>query len=192
MKNFCYYGILALVLALLAALLPEPLKVQHPKCFLRLQLKTFQSGMSQLFWDIKGGFAEQNSEKSPIYAKGKFITQKYLLPSQYRQLRFDPFNGSGECELKDCSIVDIDDKLIRKIDLDRIKPFQQIKVLKIENGIVGVKTSENAHDPILIIQDSVVPTILPWYIVYGANIKFFVATFFIVMVLAYLGTLSLE
>lgn len=189
-KRLLNYCIWALIIASLACLLPEPKVVTPPKQFLKLWFKTANTGLSQLYWNSSGNFSEQDSEKSTIYAQKKFISQKYLLPDRYSELRFSPFKGAGSFELKDIAIVNVDDKLVRQIGIDKVKPQNQIKKFTSKENIINAETNGNSTDPMLTMEDSFAFQYPSFFLKYATNIKTFLITFIVVVAMGFLADFS--
>lgn len=190
MKKFFVYCLWATIIAGLAAALPDPVKAKAPKQFLKLWINPSTQGLAQLYWQKEGQIIEANSEKSTIYDKNKFISLKFMLPVHYEKLRFDPFPSAGSFKLKDVSIVDVNDKLIRKIDIGKVTPAHQIKSFQLENGIIKAETAANANDPILLVNDSYTFLPPPWHVRYRTSIFTFFITFAVVIILGYLADMS--
>lgn len=186
-KNYCLW---ALVISLLASLIPEPEVVNPPKLFLKLWFKTANMGLTQLYWDVDGQFSEDDSEKSTIYEQNKFISQKYLLPDKYNELRFLPFRKKGEFEIKDLSIVDINDKLVREIDIEKVKPMANIDGFEIKDEVIRGVAGENPKESLLIVDDSYSFPYPPWWEKYAVNIKTFFISFVVVVILGFLADFS--
>lgn len=190
MKRFKNYCIWALIISLLASLIPEPQILHPPKLFLKLWFKTANKGLTQLYWNSSGSFSENDSEKSTIYAQNKFISQKYLLPDRYSELRFSPFRGSGNLEVKDITIVDIEDKFVRAIDIKKVSPVNQIDGFLVKDGVINAATSSNADNPMLSIEDSYSFPYPPLWEKYAVNIKTFLISFIVVVILGFLADFS--
>lgn len=190
MRRIITYCFFAVVIAGLAAALPDPLEVKPPKLFLKLWMNPANMDMAQLYWMKNGKYSEVESEKSTIYDKDRFISLKFMLPTQYERLRFDPQVSSGDIQIKDIQIVDIDDKPVRKIAIDRLAPKQQISDFKIDEETANASMSMDANDPYLEIDDYYEFKPPPWWIIYKTNIHCFWITFVIVIILSYLADLS--
>lgn len=118
--------------------------------FLKVELSSTVQGKAQIYFDLDTGLSEKNSDSTRIY-EGDFLHPYYfsLTNRKIHNLRFDPIDRPGKIKIKSVSIFNKPRSYIKKIDLNKLQPQNQIKSRFIENGTVIFETDKDAKDPML-------------------------------------------
>jgi hypothetical protein len=124
-------------------------------CFV-VDIQSSQPGVSQIFYDIGRGHNEQDSYQVQINSRN---LQKYIFPlcaKVIKSIRFDPINVSAMVRIKDARVENKQGDIIKKILLKDFRAIQQINKMEISGDALIINTTENANDPILLIEKSLI------------------------------------
>ena len=78
---------------------------------------------------------------------------------EIKSIRFDPINIPAVVRMKDARIENKQSEVIKKIPLKDFRPIHQISKIETSDGVMVLHTSENANDPIINIENSIVTQI---------------------------------
>ncbi|MFH1514313.1 MAG: hypothetical protein ABIG42_02510, partial [bacterium] len=126
------------------------LSAREMSVFVRVSMKSPESGKAALYYDVGRGFNSRHVSTSPVYGDDKFHDVKLKLPflKMLHHLRFDPPSISeGEIIVNRVDIVDRDGRILHDFNLNRLKPLYQIKTIDFIDGHVRFTMNEKANDP---------------------------------------------
>ena len=118
--------------------------------YLRISIKTPESGSGVLFYDIGKQYNPQDLSSAFIPGDGQFHEVRFKLPvlNNIYNLRFDPPSvKTGEIAINQVDLIDHYGKLLQRFDLSRLKPIDQIKQLSYQQGEVRFSIDEPGDDP---------------------------------------------
>ncbi len=118
--------------------------------FLKISMKTQESGMGVLYYDAGKGLNEECTSSSFISGDGRFHELSFRIPfmTTIYGLRFDPPSlKTGEEIIKRVQLVDHYDWVLHRFSLDRLKAIHQIKGFVQEKGEIFFRIEEGADDP---------------------------------------------
>jgi hypothetical protein len=128
------------------ALLSPSLATNKTSRDLIIELKSSKSGTAQTYYDLGTGLSEANSSKAVIYGGSDYETLHFSIPSgNFVGLRFDPFNDSGEIELR--SIALQSGESFSKIPLKSLTPQNEISKFELRDGTLFIQATLGAKDP---------------------------------------------
>ena len=128
------------------ALLSPSLATNKTSRDLIIELKSSKSGTAQIYYDLGTGLSEANSSKAVIYGGSDYETLHFSIPSgNFVGLRFDPFNDSGEIELR--SIAMQSGESFSKIPLEALTPQNEISKFELRDGTLFIQATLDAKDP---------------------------------------------
>lgn len=123
---------------------------QEISVFVRVSMKSADTGTAALYYDIGRQLSEKHVSTSQVLGDGIFHDIKLKIPFNriYHHLRFDPpATSEGESVIRKVDIVDRYGRILYDFSLSRLKPANQIKTFDFVNGNVHFTTNEMAHDP---------------------------------------------
>ncbi|MFO7665617.1 MAG: DUF2142 domain-containing protein [Desulfobacterales bacterium] len=134
------------------------LAAREMSVFVRVSMKSPESGQAALYYDVGLGFNSRHVSTSPVHGDGKFHDVKLKIPflKIFHHLRFDPPSISeGEIIANKVDIVDRDGRILYDFGLNSLKPLYQIKTIDFIDGHIRFTMDETANDPqIRILVDS--------------------------------------
>lgn len=132
------------------------------KLYFVVDLETSASGSSQVFYDVGHGYNEQDSHSISIQ-RGKSQKLFFQLPGKaIKSIRFDPINVSAVVSVRDARIENKHGDFIKIIPVHDFRPIQQIDEMDTSDGALAIHTIENANDPILEIENSIIGNQVRW------------------------------
>ena len=142
---------LAFVLAVAAALPFMTTSVVRRDYYLfNVTLTSTSPGSTQLFWDLGGGYVENNSSRQPLKIEPKPVIYRYMMPmGDIKALRLDPIDGVGTFILSHAEIVNYRNQVVYSFRPADFKAFSQIARLEVQGDTLVVQTAPDARDPIL-------------------------------------------
>ena len=109
-------------------------------------------GAVQVFYDTGRSYNQEDSYTLGVKAGAEPQLCRFLLPEgNYKELRFDPLNGSGTVRVTDLAIKGLHGELIRKVSPDALRPVQQIASLTVDQGTAKIIITPGGNDPITLI-----------------------------------------
>lgn len=123
--------------------------------FLKISMKTTESGTGVLYYDAGKGFNEESKNSLLISGDGRFYELSFRIPflATIFGLRFDPPSMKmGEGIITRVELVDHRDWVLHRFSLDRLNPIHQIKGFLHENGEIRFSIENGADDPQIYIQ----------------------------------------
>lgn len=141
----------AFVIALLFVVIDAFQEWKEPQLlYLQVSMKSSVNSIAQMYYDIGNKFNEKDSKACKVYRGEEFQVINFPLPKvPIQDIRFDPLKVEGKFSLRDIFIVDEFNELIQVIELQRVKPLQQISSININNNLLVAATEANANDPML-------------------------------------------
>lgn len=129
-----------------------------------VDLETSVAGVSQVFYDVGSGYNENDSCASTVQGGNSQNRTFSPLPKKkaIRSIRFDPINVSAVVRIKDARIENKQGDIIKKFPLRDFRPIQQIDKMDIRDGVLIIRTVENANDPIILIENSLIENKFSW------------------------------
>ena len=118
--------------------------------YLRISIKTPQSGIGALFYDIGNQYNQEDMSSAYILGDSRFHEIRFKLPILYtlHHLRFDPpAVKEGQIVINRVELIDHYGRLLKRFDLNRLRPLNQIKQMAIQNGEVSISIDEPFTDP---------------------------------------------
>ncbi len=142
---------LSLVLAVAAALPFMTTSVVRRDYYLfNVTLTSTTPGTTQLFWDLGGGYGENNSSRQPLKIEPKPVIYRYMMPmGDIKALRLDPIDGVGTFTLSHAEIVNYRNQVVHSFRPADFKAFVEIARLEVQGDTLVVQTTPDARDPIL-------------------------------------------
>ncbi|MEI7824497.1 MAG: hypothetical protein WCI01_04300, partial [Chlorobiaceae bacterium] len=127
---------------------------ERTACYLSVEMATSNPGVTQIFFDIGHGY-NQNDSFVLNAQPGEYHKYSFLLPkAAIKSIRFDPVNVTSVIGIKKAVIEDMAGKQLKKLPLESFKAEKDIIEMEIKNGILTIQTTENANDPITVIENS--------------------------------------
>jgi hypothetical protein len=118
--------------------------------YFEVDLTSTNSGQTQIFFDMGRGHNEADSSRQPLRAAGDPVTYRYLMASgTLRDLRFDPIDRPGEMTIKNARILESTGREILRFSPGDFRPLRDIQTLEDSDGILTLRTTEDAGDPII-------------------------------------------
>ena len=120
--------------------------------YLRISIKAPQPGSGVLFYDIGRQYNQEDLTSSFIPGDGRFHEIRFRLPilKTIHHLRFDPPSvKEGQITINRVELIDHYGRSLRRFDLNRLQPLNQIKQFAFHNGEVRFSIDEPATDPYL-------------------------------------------
>ncbi len=120
--------------------------------FLKVAMSSTVGSTAQVYYDLGQGLNEKHSLQMDAIRQEDLRTYRFKLPNAaIYELRFDPLMASGNVRIGEIKITDAFDRVIREIDLGRVRPVKQIKSSRIVHNGLDVSAAEDADDPQLAI-----------------------------------------
>jgi hypothetical protein len=122
------------------------------RMYVRISIKTPESGSGSLFYDIGNQYNKDNMSSAFIPGDGRFHEIRFRLQilSTVYHLRFDPPSvKEGQIAINRVELVDHYGRLLKRFDLKRLRPLNQIKQFAFQDGEVRFSIDEPATDPYL-------------------------------------------
>ena len=119
-----------------------------------IKMQSSRLAFSQVFFDVGHGYNEPDSYTILLQNEDLY---KYVFPltsKTIKSLRFDPVNWPALVYIKEARVENNQGDVIKKFSLKDFRPIQQISKIEISDGALILKTTENANDPILEIENS--------------------------------------
>lgn len=131
-----------------------------PGVALEFDAVTSSPTTAQMYWDTGDGFSEEESSKYFYENRSGLQVLRFPLPTvPLRQLRFDPLVNEGRVEIRSIRLVDADGRTVTKLQIDCLRPENEIAELESKNGSIVIQTAPNSHDPITRFTSEAVATI---------------------------------
>jgi len=142
--------LIALIIALVFVIVDAFQEWKVPQLYLKVSMKSSVDSIAQVFYDIGDGLNEKDSISCTVSKNRGLQVLRFPLPRKPIQyIRFDPLIVEGNFSLREIQLVDESGCLIQSIDLQAVKPLQQISSIRIENDLLVATTSSKANDPML-------------------------------------------
>ena len=137
----------ALVLAVIISAIHARLLYRDAHSFsVQISIRSSVNDKAQLFYDTGDNFSERESSRSKVEGDFQFHTLDFALPwKTIYNLRFDP--PAGVVSIQRISVVNGLGKSLASIDLQALRPANQIKAFDLESNILNVTIEEGANDP---------------------------------------------
>ncbi len=144
---------LALALAACAALPGFMGREARPRSFfLEVTLAGDGRGFTQVYYDLGGGFSEQDSTKQQLNGTTSPAVYRLALPTGfYRALRFDPIDHAGTASFSGARIVDSRGGVFRSFAPVDFQPTHDIASLERNGGALVMRSPPGGDDPYLMI-----------------------------------------
>ncbi len=144
----------ALISLLIAGALGYKDYSERTSCYLSLEMATSRPGITQIFFDIGHGYNQEDSYLLNAQSGG-YRTYSFILPkAAIKSIRFDPVNVTSVISIKKAAIKNTTGKQLKYFPLDSFKAENDIIEMQIKNDILTIQTTENANDPITVIENS--------------------------------------
>jgi hypothetical protein len=125
---------------------------RHPAATLTIDMQSSIPSHAKVFFDTGKGFNESESEL--CWVAGDWDSHPLVFPfpiKTVRRIRFDPIETTGVVEVRSAVVERPSHEIVRKLDVTRILPLNQIAVISGQNGTARVTTIEEANDPQLLL-----------------------------------------
>lgn len=121
--------------------------------FFDLTLTSSVAGWTQVFWDQREGFNENDSSRQPLKIEPVPVRYRYMMPmGPVRALRFDPVDAAGEMIVGHARIVDYRDRVVHEFRPEDFQPFREIAHVEGRREWLYLRTTPGATDPILLLR----------------------------------------
>lgn len=121
---------------------------RHPAATLTIDMQSSVTSHAKVFFDTGEGFTEPESDLRWVIGDGSPHRLYFPFPAKtVRNIRFDPIETAGVVEVRSVVIErPRSHEVIRKFDLTRIAPLNQIASISLLDGRARVTTAEDAND----------------------------------------------
>ncbi|MBN2383342.1 SGNH/GDSL hydrolase family protein [bacterium] len=118
--------------------------------YLTLSIQSTVTGIVQVFFDVGRDFNAEDSVIGHIAKADTFFNFTFTLPDEpIKLIRIDPLNREGQFRLKNLAIINGLNQTVQRIELDSIKPLQQVCEISRDNDVYLADTVVGANDPII-------------------------------------------
>lgn len=126
---------------------------RHPAATLTIDMQSNVSSNAKVFFDTGRGFNESESHLRSVTGDQKSHLLFFPFPTKtVRGIRFDPIEKTGIVEIRSAVIERPDShEVVRKFDLVRIFPLNQIASISMRDGAATITTIGEANDPQLLL-----------------------------------------
>ena len=125
------------------------------KIYFTVEMEASTTGTSQIFFDTGNGYNERDS--SALWVQ-RGVLQKYSFPlptfSPIKSIRFDPINSTSVLSIKKAGIENAQGDTLKIFPVQSFRAVQQISRMDISGDVLVIHTTENAGDPIIVIENS--------------------------------------
>lgn len=126
-----------------------------------VEMDVSANGISQVFFDTGHGARKQKSSKLKVQSRG---LQKYSFsaPKSIKSIRFDPIDRTSVVRIKSADIENADGGKLKIFPIQSFRAIQQISRMNVSNDVLTIQTTENANDPITVIDNSTLEIKTRW------------------------------
>ncbi|MEN3371123.1 MAG: hypothetical protein V7609_3266 [Verrucomicrobiota bacterium] len=126
---------------------------QHPAATLTIDMQSNVASHAKAFFDTGRGFTESESHLQRVVGDLNSRLLVFPFPTKtVRRIRFDPIETTGVVEIRSAVIERPDSReVIRKFDLTRILPLNQVASISMEEETARMTTTGQANDPQLLL-----------------------------------------
>ena len=126
---------------------------RHPAATLTIDMQSSVTSHAKVFFDTGEGFTESDSVLHWVIGDRDSHRLVFPFPAKtVRNIRFDPIETTGVVEVRSAVIErPRSHEVIRKFDLARISPLNQVASISLQDGTLRVTTVEDANDSQLLL-----------------------------------------
>jgi hypothetical protein len=137
----------ALVIAVVISAIYIRLTYRDARSFyVQISMRSSVSDKAQIYYNTGENLSERHSVSINVVSDEQFQTHNFALPGKtIYNLRFDP--PAGAISIQSISIVNGFGKSLEYVDLNVLRPANQIKVFDLKNNTLDVTADEGANDP---------------------------------------------
>lgn len=119
------------------------------RSYVKISVKASILDMVRLYYDRGSGLNEADSRSIALAGDDRFHDYLFLLPNEpIKHLRFDPPNVAGyRLIISHLALVDSSGNLLQIINLDQLRPANQIKSFDLSDSKLVIVTGDKADDP---------------------------------------------
>jgi hypothetical protein len=141
-----FFVVLLLLLTIILALLSYP---KGEAMYLTMSLRSSAPGEASLYYDLGGGFREEDKTVTQIRKDSAALVYAFAIPNRdLFRFRFDPpAMFKGELSIGNIRIVNARGKTLREIDTNHLKPLHQIQAFQHADAEVSLAVQVGANDP---------------------------------------------
>ena len=141
-----FFIVSILLLTIILALLSYP---KDETLYLTMSLRNSPQGSATLYYDLGGGFREEDKAVTQIRKDPAALVYAFAIPNRdLFRFRFDPpAMFEGTLSVGNIRIVNARGKTLREIDTNRLKPLHQIQTFQHVGSEVILTIQDGADDP---------------------------------------------
>jgi hypothetical protein len=125
---------------------------RQPAATLTIDLESNVNSHAQVFFDTGRGFNESESDLRSVTGDRASHLLVFPFPKKtVRRIRFDPIGATGIVEVRSAVVERPSHQIVRKFDVTRISPLNQIASISAQDGTARVTTMGEADDPQLLL-----------------------------------------
>jgi hypothetical protein len=125
---------------------------RHPAATLTIEMQSSVTSHAKVFFDTGKGLNESESDRREVTGDRESHRLYFPFPAKtVRSIRFDPIEAAGIVELRSAVVERPSHEIVRRFDVTRISPLNQIASLSVQDKIARVVTTEEANDPQLLL-----------------------------------------
>lgn len=125
---------------------------RQPAATLTIDMQSSVPSRAKVFFDTGKGFNESETELRALAGDQDSHLLVFPVPTRkVRRIRFDPIEATGVVEVKSAVVERPSHEIVRKFDVTRISPLNQIASISVHDEIARVTTTEDANDPQLLL-----------------------------------------
>ena len=130
--------------------------VKSEKIVFALDLQANRAGTAEIFFDTGTGFRQEQSKRIHIIESNEILSYRFPIDAAgFEKLRFDPIDGGpATISIRNVRLEDASHKIIKKIPINDLLEYQQIKLLESDSDAIKIKIDETLNYPIFLIRNS--------------------------------------
>jgi hypothetical protein len=117
--------------------------------YVKISVKSSILDMAKLYYDRGSGLNESDSRSIALAGDDRFHDYLFMIPNvTIKHLRFDPPSVAGDhLTISHLALVDSSENLLQIINLDQLRPANQIKSFDLYDSKLVIVTGDKADDP---------------------------------------------